>query len=259
MSKYSPLTVFLSQLSPEEKELTLSFDRLESVLGCELPQTAKVDRPWWANTFRSNHAKSWINVGWKVHKVALVRQEVIFCRTDGKETSDPADTKTQGGYKLFKLFLYHLPNAQQQLALTFDEIETIIQKKLPNIALVDRPWWANTKSSPQGTSWVSSGWQIEQVFLQARIIVFRKHSDTPLISIPRYVRSLLESRTHYGRPGNHTLVKWIKFCRKLGWYFEGSVLYEKSGLSLESLDEIETDEVEEHYAVCKRELNRYRK
>ena len=259
MAKYSPVTDYLSKISPEEKKLTLSFDSLESVLGSKLPQSAMVDRTWWANTLRSNHAKSWLNIGWKVHKVNLAQQEVIFCCTDGKETSDPVDTKTQGGYKLFKLFLYHLPNAQRQLALTFDEIETIIQKKLPNIALVDRPWWANTKSSPQGTSWVSSGWQVEQVFLQARIIVFRKRGDTPLTSIPRYVRSLLESKAHYGKPDNQTLVKWIEFCRKIGWFFEGSVLYEKSGLSLESLDELENDAVEEHYAVCKRELTRYQK
>lgn len=80
-----------------------------------------------------------------------------------------------------------------------------------------------------------------------------------MVSIPRYVRGLLESSATIGHPDNRTLLNWIAFCRKIGWYFEGAVLFERGGLSLHSLDATERVDVEENYDVCKRELTRYRR
>ena len=41
-----------------------------------------------------------------------------------------------------------------------------------------------------------------------------------MVSIPRYVRGLLESSAVIGHPDNRTLTAWIAFCRKIGWYFK---------------------------------------
>ncbi len=59
-------------------------------------------------------------------------------------------------------------------------------------------------------------------------------------------------------PSAYVLTGWIRFCRKIGWYFEGKVLYERGGLSLDSLSETERAEVDEDYTVCKREIMRYK-
>ena len=257
MSKYDPFRYYLAGKGSEEQALRLSFDDIESIIGTELPKTAIADRTWWANTIRSNHARSWLTPGWKVDKVNLDQGFVLFIRITVTKTTTIARSDKRGNYHYFRSFLQDLASDQQQLALSFEEIETIIRKKLPNIASVDRSWWANTKTSPQGSSWTSAGWQVENVFLKARIIVFRKRGEKPLTSIPRYIRSLLESTAHMGRPDNHTLIQWIGFCRRIGWFFEGATLYERSGLSLDAFDDVAKVEVEEHYAVCKRELTRY--
>lgn len=256
MSKYDPFKEFLDGIDIEESEIKISFDDIESIMGTSLPKTARTDRTWWANTMRSNHAKSWLMPGWKVDKVKLDQKVVLFTRKTDAEKATSQRSDTRGNYHYFRSFLQRLISDQGQLALSFEEIETIIQKKLPKIAMTDRSWWANTKTSPQGTSWISAGWLVENVFLKSRIIVFRKKGTNPLVSIPRYVRNLLENTDHMGRPDNHTLVQWISFCRRIGWYFEGAVLFERSGLSIDILDDITKVEVEEHYAVCKRELKR---
>lgn len=259
MSKYDPFREYLFRKDGETSSFQLTFAEIEEIIGTELPQTARMDRPWWANTLRSNHARSWLTVGWKVDKVNLSEGSVTFRRIDGKEAALSVKASPEGGYKRFAEFLTSLPQEQRQLVLTFPEIEVILNRKLPNISTVDRPWWANTKSSPQGTSWTSAGWQVDQVFLKAQTIVFRRRGDNPVVSIPRYVRGLLESSAAIGHPDNRTLTAWIAFCRKIGWYFEGTVLFERGGLSLHSLDATERVDVEEHYDVCKRELTRYRR
>jgi len=257
MSKYRPFRDYLAVKGPDERDLRLTFDNMESIMGSVLPRTARVDRCWWANTLSSNHAKSWLNAGWKVDKVNLGEGFVLFVRATTPRTTEAAKPDKRGNYHYLQSFFQGLPTDQRQLALSFDEIGSIIQKKLPHIALVDRPWWANTKSSPQGASWTSAGWQVENVFLKARLIVFRKRGANPLASIPRYVRCLLEGAAAMGRPDNHTLMQWIGFCRRVGWFFEGAMLYERSGLSFDALDDVAKAEAEEHYAVCKRELTRY--
>ena len=257
MSKYDPFRDYLAGKGSDERDLRLSFDDIESIMGTELPKTARVDRTWWANTLRSNHARSWLTAGWKVDKVNFPQGFVLFVRGAVTKTTVSARSGKRGNYHYFTSFFQSLTSDQRQLALSFEEIENIIRKKLPNIASVDRPWWANTKTSPQGSSWTSAGWQVENVFLKARIIVFRKRGGDPLISIPRYVRSLLENTALIGRPDNHTLIKWIGFCRRVGWFFEGTTIYERSGLSLDALDDVSKVEAEEHYTVCKRELTRY--
>jgi len=103
---------------------------------------------------------------------------------------------------------------------------------------------------------MTAGWRVENVFLKAQLATFRRKVDNPLRSIPRYVRGLLDSSAHLSQPAVRTLVKWIRFCTRVGWYFEATVLYERGGLNTDSLDENERAEVDEDYAVCKRELGR---
>ena len=117
----------------------------------------------------------------------------------------------------------------------------------------DRTWWANTKSSPQGLSWMIVGWRVEKVFLKAGIVTFRRKGDNSLKNISRYVEDLLNGSAHLGSPPANTLASWIRFCKRVGWYFEATVLYERGGLNTDLLGEGECAEVDEDYTVCKRE------
>jgi hypothetical protein len=155
-------------------------------------------------------------------------------------------------------FFKSIPQQQEQVALNLSDFTNIMGHDLPKTAYKDRPWWANTDSSPQGKSWQSAGWKLDSIYLHGKVAVFRRKAEDPLTSIPRYIKAILDGGSHIMPPPAHKLTSWIRFCRKVGWYFEGKVLYEKGGLSMDSLSEGEHTEVDEDYAVCKRELMRYK-
>ncbi|MFW6114362.1 MAG: hypothetical protein ACOC7K_01330 [bacterium] len=48
------------------------------------------------------------------------------------------------------------------------------------------------------------------------------------------------------------LADWIQQCRRAGLYEQGRALYEKGGLNLDKLDELEQLEVEDAYRICVR-------
>jgi|GEM_PF-1889487 len=163
----------------------------------------------------------------------------------------------KGMYDKLQAFFEAIPQQQEQVALNFVDFTEIMGHELPKTALHDRPWWANTES-PQGSSWLAAGWKLDNIHLNAKIAVFRRKSENPLKSIPKYIKALLDGGAHVMSPSAHVLTGWIRFCRKIGWYFEGKVLYERGGLSLDSLSETERAEVHEDYAVCKREIMRHK-
>jgi len=253
MSKYDPLNRYLCSRPQGERVHTLAFDKMERVLGTSLPRTARIDRPWWANTRSSTHAIRWLDAGWKVEKVDLGGGNVTFARIDGVAGRPEA---SRNRYDNLRRFFESVPAKQEQIALTFAELGALLGGKLPGTAFHDRPWWANTMSSPQGLAWMTAGWRVENVFLKAGVTTFRRKGDNPLRSIPRYVKGLLNGSAHLGRPAPRTLASWIRFSKRVGWYFEAKVLYERGGLNTDSLGEEERAGVDEDYAVCKRELGR---
>jgi len=257
MSKYAPLTEYFLRQSVDYHELTMSFGKIEKLLGAKLPKTAKTDRPWWANTYRNNQGSRWLKAGWKVFRVDLINERIVFQRHQSDNKKDKKKARTQGYAKL-KRFFESLSPKQEQIDLTFSELGKIMGRRLPTTAYHDRPWWANTYASIQGSSWLSAEWLVENVYLEAKITVFRKRGISPVKRIPKYVKHLLDKNVSINLIDSQTLINWINFCRKVGWYFEGTVLYERGGLSTDSLNEIDQVAVEEDYATCKRELSHHK-
>lgn len=66
-NKYSLIGKRLSDSGLEMVQLT--FEELNDL--CPLPPTAYIDRPFWANTWRNNHARSWLEAGYVVKDVVL--------------------------------------------------------------------------------------------------------------------------------------------------------------------------------------------
>lgn len=182
-----------------------------------------------------------------------------ICPVCGEILVRSFEKKTKPGmYGKLQEFFKTIPQQQEQVALNLSDFTNIMGHDLPKTAYKDRPWWANTDSSPQGKSWLSAGWKLDSIYLHGKVAVFRRKTEDPLTSIPRYIKAILDGGSHIMPPPAHKLTSWIRFCRKVGWYFEGKVLYEKGGLSMDSLSEGEHTEVDEDYAVCKRELMRYK-
>ncbi len=82
--KYAPLYEYLSGL--RSKEWAATFGNLEALLGFDLPNSARIHRPWWANQGMRgghSHAMAWEMAGWKTAKVNLEDETLVFFRTEG--------------------------------------------------------------------------------------------------------------------------------------------------------------------------------
>ena len=80
--KYAPLEKYLRSLSTNQKQVTLSFEQLEGILGSQLPASAHEDDRWWQHETEGNHVstRAWANAGWKVEHVDVNAQWVKFIR-----------------------------------------------------------------------------------------------------------------------------------------------------------------------------------
>jgi hypothetical protein len=69
--KYTPLENYLRDLPASQKEVTLSFERIEGILNDKLPSSAYEDQRWWVKEKEGNHisARSWSNAGWKIESL----------------------------------------------------------------------------------------------------------------------------------------------------------------------------------------------
>lgn len=76
--KYAPLQRHLSHV--DEESVTLSFARVEEILGARLPASATTHLAWWGNETRGRHvqARAWMNAGWRVTNVNMERRSVTF-------------------------------------------------------------------------------------------------------------------------------------------------------------------------------------
>jgi hypothetical protein len=82
MAKYSPLQRFLAGLPNEQREITLTFEKIEQIIGEKLPKSAFLYRAWWSNKKDGVHvvAHSWLNAGWFVDSVDQSQHWVRFMR-----------------------------------------------------------------------------------------------------------------------------------------------------------------------------------
>ena len=80
--RYKPLENFLNDIPPTRREVTLTFEELEDILGRKLPPSAYKYTAWWANDKYSTHSQthSWMEAGWLVRKLNLKEKSVKFSR-----------------------------------------------------------------------------------------------------------------------------------------------------------------------------------
>src|SRR5271170_1719511 len=95
MSRYEPLSRYLE--SRRESEVPLTFGQVEAILSRNLPSSARLHQPWWANTTTHSHADAWLRVGWKTRQVDLASQCVIFFRDRGGQPPSPSTLAAPSG------------------------------------------------------------------------------------------------------------------------------------------------------------------
>ena len=90
---------------------------------------------------------------------------------------------------------------------------------------------------------------------QERAQLASLRSSGLLRRVKRFGNALLEGVPPHDRDKPEspaTLADWIRQCRRAGLYEIGRVLYEKSGIRFEDLDDMVLAELEEDYQVCVR-------
>ena len=81
MGKYDPLSERLRD--SRRREVRLSFQEIEDLLGAELPKGARERPSWWANS-DSGHAAAWLGAGYEAD-VDLDDEMVVYRRLDAGE------------------------------------------------------------------------------------------------------------------------------------------------------------------------------
>ena len=175
MSKYDSLGAYLS--AAPTAEVSLSFTEIEGILGCGLPRSAFVHRPWWANDAAHHpHSKAWIAAGYRSERVDMEGRRVVFRRESGINinTHTVGLTSTVRS-KYAPLGAYLCRQAVSELAMTFTEIEAVIGASLPPAAMVHAAWWSNNPTNNVMTKvWLAAGYRTERVNLASRKLVFRR-------------------------------------------------------------------------------------
>lgn len=81
--RYAPLREYLQRQRSAQVHVTLSFKKIEEILGSPLPDSAYRYRPWWANATRtpaSPQGDAWSTAGYRVTRVSLAERQVEFTR-----------------------------------------------------------------------------------------------------------------------------------------------------------------------------------
>ena len=70
-----------------------------------------------------------------------------------------------GKYTPLENYLRALPADQKEVGLSFEQIEGIINAKLPPSAYNYQQWWDNEKEGNHvhGRAWASAGWKVKSV------------------------------------------------------------------------------------------------
>jgi hypothetical protein len=70
-----------------------------------------------------------------------------------------------GKYTPLEQYLRELPANQREVMLGFEQIERILDAKLPSSAYEYRQWWENEKEGNHvnARAWANAGWKVDEV------------------------------------------------------------------------------------------------
>ncbi len=78
-------------------------------------------------------------------------------------------------YEALKNFLTGLPYYHREAAFSFEELEKVLDRKLPPSAHNHRPWWGNDYSSgthSHAQAWIRAGWKVDAVDIKEEWVRF---------------------------------------------------------------------------------------
>jgi hypothetical protein len=89
---------------------------------------------------------------------------------------DGEGEKMAGKYTPLEQYLRELPANQSEVTLDFEQIEKILDAKLPSSAYEYPQWWESEKEGNHinARAWANAGWKVESIdFNQKRVNLVR--------------------------------------------------------------------------------------
>lgn len=79
-----------------------------------------------------------------------------------------------GKYRPLENYLRDLPANQREVTLGFEQIEGILNNKLPSSAYEDQRWWEHETEGNHVSkrAWANAGWKVESLDVNAKWVKF---------------------------------------------------------------------------------------
>jgi hypothetical protein len=81
-----------------------------------------------------------------------------------------------GKYTPLEHYLRGLPESQWEVTMSFEQIERILNDRLPLSATQHRAWWSNETegSHVEAHAWLNAGWKVDTVNSNGKWVRFRR-------------------------------------------------------------------------------------
>jgi hypothetical protein len=111
-------------------------------------------------------------VGGKARKYEVVERGAKAESNPGQQTDEKVDVESL--LKYVPLRDYLTSYLASQLTLSLEHIENILGSKLEAAAYAFKSWWENDQKNPQAVAWLEAGWEVNDIDLQQKVVVFKR-------------------------------------------------------------------------------------
>jgi len=110
-----------------------------------------------------------------LNRISILEEKVANLESGTEEDviEEGKDMQQSVGRKYRYLADYLLKSGKERVTLTFSEIESILQTKLPPSAYDHRAFWANSTTHSIALSWMNVGYETIDVIM-GKSVVFEK-------------------------------------------------------------------------------------
>ena len=99
-------------------------------------------------------------------------------------------------YAALAQYLQRLPDTQESVPLTFEEVEAIIGDRLPANARQHRSWWANDSvSHSQSQQWLEAGWRVNRISIADQRVSFARNRERERLYIDFFSAVIADLQT----------------------------------------------------------------
>jgi DNA-binding transcriptional regulator YiaG len=131
------------------------------------------------------------------------------------------------GSKYQPLLEFLRDSNQDEVTLTFAEIEALMNDTLPDSARSKRAWWSNrSKGALQASAWMEAGYRVEDVDFDGQRVTFRKPTTKP--KVQRVGDTVLWNAELIKALRRHMGLTQAEFAERLGVYQQTVSQWENS-------------------------------